>query len=151
SAVPSYSKRKMGFSPRDDQRLKPMPDQRRDSARLKVVPLYKLSGASAILVCLLIRVIRVHPGRKLPGDFGVAVGFIEQAQAFHEQALGGTGAGGFGAGFGEVDLEVAVGPAHGLVDGVVALHVAENRVRDLAFAEVQVAFLAVIGEGEQAA
>src|SRR3954471_837228 len=83
--------------------------------------------------------------------FGVAVGLVEQAQAFHQEALGGAGDGGLAGGFGEVDLEAAAGPSHGLVDSFVALSRAVDGVIDLPFTEEHVALLAVVSDREQAA
>src|SRR5438270_1772723 len=91
------------------------------------------------------------PTQTLCLHFGVAVGFVEQAQALHQQALGRAGDGGLAGGFGEVDLEAATGPSHGLVDGLVALGFSINGVVDLALTEEHVALLAIVRDGEQAA
>src|SRR5882672_11994566 len=81
----------------------------------------------------------------------IAAGFIQNAEAFHHQALGGAGDGLLRtAGF-EVDLEVAFFPSQNLENGLVALHSAIRRMIDLSVREVHVAAISVVGEFEQTA
>src|ERR1700736_164664 len=66
----------------------------------------------------------------------VALGFIEHAQAFHEQSLSVQCRGLFGGLAFEVDLEVAAGPAQYLEDGLVAGELTVRGVGHLALAEI---------------
>src|SRR2546425_6254664 len=78
-------------------------------------------------------------------------GLIEQAQAFHQQALR-VQRGGLLCGFSvEVDLEVACRPAQNFEHCSVASQGSISCVRHLAFAEVHLAFFAFIGERERTA
>src|SRR5262249_23598596 len=71
----------------------------------------------------------------------VALGFVEQPEAFHEQALG-IQAHRLLRGLAlEVNLKVASGPAEHLEHGRVALQRAVGSVRHLAFAKIHFAFL----------
>src|SRR5882762_10910292 len=78
---------------------------------------------------------RVSSRRSLP----VAAGFIQNAKAFHHQALGGACDGLLGTAALEVDLEIALLPGEHFVDRVVALHRSVGSVTDLPVHDVDVA------------
>src|ERR1700722_14171469 len=73
----------------------------------------------------------------------IAFGFVQHAQTFHQQALS-VQSGGLLAGLAfEVDLEVSAGPAQHLENRGIASERTVDSVRDLAFLEVHLAFVAV--------
>src|SRR5580692_1939894 len=80
----------------------------------------------------------------------VPLRLVQLAEAFHQQALGVQ----LGALLGrlafEIDLEVSIRPAQNLEHGRIPNQRAISGVRDLAFFEVQFAFVVSIGEGEGA-
>src|SRR6185312_3427966 len=81
----------------------------------------------------------------------VALGFVEHAQAFHQQALG-IQRGGLFAGLAfEVDLEVAARPTQDFENSLVSAERAVSRVGHLALAEIHFAFIAFVGERKGAA
>src|SRR6185312_2254295 len=81
----------------------------------------------------------------------VTLGFVEHAQAFHQQALG-VQRGGLFAGLAlKVDLEVAAGPAQDFEDRLIAAERTVGRVGHLAFAEIHFAFVAFVGERKSTA
>ena len=76
----------------------------------------------------------------------VAIGFIQQAQAFHQQALSIEGSALLcGLAF-EVHLEVAAGPAQYFEHGCVSGNFAILCVRHLSFAEEHFAAVAFVGQ-----
>src|SRR3984957_14421171 len=78
----------------------------------------------------------------------VALGFVELAQAFHEQALS-IEFGGLLLGLAfEIDFEISVGPAQEFEHGRISHQGAVGRVGYLAFAEEELAFIVFVGEGE---
>src|SRR4029077_11021239 len=76
---------------------------------------------------------------------------IEQAQAFHQQALSVELSGLCGGLTLEIDLEVAFRPAQHLEHGCVAHERPINRVCHLALADVHFALLVFVGQGERTA
>ena len=81
----------------------------------------------------------------------VAIRFVEQAQAFHEEALGiqlGAGLGSFAI---KVELEAAARPVKYLEHRWIAFQWAVGGVHDLALVEIDVALVVLPGQGQQAA
>src|SRR5882762_3748557 len=84
-------------------------------------------------------------------SFPVAAGFIQNAKAFHHQSLRGACDGLLGTAALEVDLKIALFPGEHFEDSIIALKGAVGGVTDLAIHDVDVAALARMGEGQQAA
>src|SRR5512142_3042997 len=82
--------------------------------------------------------------------FGLAVGLVDEAQAFHQQTLGGAGGGLLGAAGGKVDGEVPLGPDQDLVHRFVALEVLEEGVVEVAVVEIHLAAMAVVADHQRA-
>src|SRR5439155_27171073 len=81
----------------------------------------------------------------------IASRFIQPAETFHEQSLS-VECGGLLLGLAfEVDLKIAAGPAQDLENRGITFKRAVGCVRDLAFAEIHLAFFAFIANREQAA
>src|SRR5690348_17299707 len=81
----------------------------------------------------------------------VALLLIEQAQAFHEEALG-VQSGGLLLGLAlKIDLEVPASPLQHFEYGSITVERTVGRVRNLAFAEVHLALITILGQREQAA
>src|SRR6267142_3390927 len=80
----------------------------------------------------------------------VAAGFIQNAKAFHHQALRGACDRLLRAAALEVDLKIALFPGEHFEDSIIALNGAVGGVTDLAIHDVDVAALARMGEGQQA-
>src|SRR5579863_10712782 len=81
----------------------------------------------------------------------IALRFVQQPQAFHQQALG-IQCGGLFSGLAfEIDLKVAVGPTQDFEHGLVSVQGAVGSVGDLTFLKIHLAFFVFAGEGESAA
>src|ERR1700733_5778734 len=81
----------------------------------------------------------------------IALRFVEQSQALHEQPLS-VQIGGVLSGLAfEVDLKIAASPAQHFEDSRVALQLAVGGVVDLAFAEEHFTLVSAVGECELAA
>src|SRR5579862_2551339 len=81
----------------------------------------------------------------------VAVAFIEQAQAFHQQALRVQLCSGLRRFALEIQLEVSAGPSQNLEHRLVTLQAPIRRVNDLALGKVHIALLVIPGQRQQAA
>src|SRR6266851_2082997 len=84
-------------------------------------------------------------------SFPIAARFIQNAKAFHHQALCGACDGLLGTAALEVDLEIALFPREHFVNRVVALHCSVGSVTDLPVDDIHIAALARVGKGQEAA